>query len=107
MLKTKHSGERVYKVFIYVVLLAMAISIVVPVFWVFMASIKQNVEFYENPLGPAHGLLLAELRRRLAEGQHGQLYAQLGDSHRPGPRDTHNRRPAGGLLPLPLQVQEP
>ena len=49
MLKTKHSGERVYKVFIYVVLLAMAISIVVPVFWVFMASIKQNVEFYENP----------------------------------------------------------
>ena len=49
MLKTKHSGERVYKVFIYVVLLAMAISIVVPVFWVFMASIKENVEFYENP----------------------------------------------------------
>ena len=49
MLKTKHSGERVYKVFIYVVLLAMAISIVVPVFWVFMASITQNVEFYENP----------------------------------------------------------
>ena len=49
MLKTKHSGERVYKVFIYVVLLAMAISIIVPVFWVFMASIKENVEFYENP----------------------------------------------------------
>ena len=49
MLKTKHSGERVYKVFIYVVLLAMAISIIGPVFWVFMASIKENVEFYENP----------------------------------------------------------
>ena len=49
MLKTKHSGERVYKVFIYVVLLAMAISTIVPVFWVFMASIKENVEFYENP----------------------------------------------------------
>ena len=49
MLKTKHSGERVYKVFIYVVLLAMAISIIVPVVWVFMASIKENVEFYENP----------------------------------------------------------
>ena len=49
MLKAKSTGERVYKVFIYVVLIAMAITIVVPVFWVFMASIKENVEFYENP----------------------------------------------------------
>ena len=49
MLKTKSAGDRVYKFFIYVVLIAMAISIIVPVAWVFMASIKENVEFYENP----------------------------------------------------------
>ena len=49
MLRTKSAGDRVYKFFIYVVLIAMAISIIVPVAWVFMASIKENVEFYENP----------------------------------------------------------
>lgn len=43
------SGERLYKAFIYVVLIALAITIIVPVAWVFMASIKQNSEFYRNP----------------------------------------------------------
>ncbi len=43
------SGERVYKAFVYVVLAALAISIIVPVAWVFMASIKENAEFYANP----------------------------------------------------------
>ena len=43
------SGEKLYKIFIYVVLLALAITIIVPVAWVFLASIKQNSEFYGNP----------------------------------------------------------
>ena len=43
------SGEKIYKIFIYVVLILLAVSIVVPVAWVFMASIKQNSEFYGNP----------------------------------------------------------
>lgn len=43
------SGEKLYKVFIYFVLLLMALSIIIPVAWVFMASLKQNVEFYANP----------------------------------------------------------
>ena len=38
-----------YRLFIYVVLIALAVSIIVPVAWVFMASIKQNNEFYGNP----------------------------------------------------------
>ena len=46
----KHSAsERLYKVFIYFVLIALAVTILVPVAWVFMASIKQNAEFYGNP----------------------------------------------------------
>ena len=45
----KGNGQRLYRVFIYVVLFALAISIVVPVAWVFMASIKENSEFYGNP----------------------------------------------------------
>lgn len=46
---SKKSGNRLYKLFIYVVLSLLAISIVVPVGWVFVASIKQNAEFYGNP----------------------------------------------------------
>ena len=38
-----------YKIFIYVALLTLAISILVPVLWVFMASVKENAEFYRNP----------------------------------------------------------
>jgi len=43
------SSEKLYKVFVYCVLTLMALSIIIPVAWVFMASIKQNVEFYANP----------------------------------------------------------
>ena len=43
------TGEKLYKAFIYVVLATLAITIVVPVAWVFLASIKQNSEFYGNP----------------------------------------------------------
>ena len=43
------SGETLYKIFIYVVLISLAVVILVPVAWVFLASIKQNSEFYGNP----------------------------------------------------------
>lgn len=49
MVKSSSKGDRVYKVFIYVVLIAIVITIIVPVAWVFMASIKENSEFYQNP----------------------------------------------------------
>jgi len=50
MEQTKHTaGSRVFKVFVYVVLIALVVSILVPVAWVFMASIKENREFYGNP----------------------------------------------------------
>ena len=51
MRKEKHtdSTERIYKFFIYFVLIMLTITILVPVAWVFMASIKQNSEFYGNP----------------------------------------------------------
>ena len=47
--KKRKGGEGLYKFFIYFVLVALAVSIVVPVGWVFMASIKENSEFYGNP----------------------------------------------------------
>ncbi|MCI8835221.1 MAG: carbohydrate ABC transporter permease [Ruminococcus sp.] len=51
MKSRKHadSGETLYRIFIYVALITLAILIIVPVAWVFMASVKQNSEFYGNP----------------------------------------------------------
>ena len=53
MLKKERAvGEKndvVIRVVIYVILALLAISIIVPVAWVFMASVKENREFYGNP----------------------------------------------------------
>ena len=49
MVNSSSKGDKLYKVFVDVVLIAVAISIIVPVVWVFMASIKENSEFYQNP----------------------------------------------------------
>ncbi|WP_256358177.1 carbohydrate ABC transporter permease [Bacillus sp. sid0103] len=48
----KHKGmsaEKVYRIFIFVTLITLAISIIIPVAWVFLASLKQNKEFYGSP----------------------------------------------------------
>ncbi len=42
-------GEKLFKFFIYFMLILLAVTIIVPVAWVFMASVKQNSEFYGNP----------------------------------------------------------
>ena len=47
--KLNTSGDRLYKLFVSVVLITLAVVILVPVAWVFMASIKENAEFYANP----------------------------------------------------------
>jgi N-acetylglucosamine transport system permease protein len=43
------SAEAAYRLFIYVALITLAISIIIPVAWVFLASVKQNSEFYGSP----------------------------------------------------------
>lgn len=50
--KKKHSGNILYKIFFYVALLALAISIIIPVLWVFMASVKRNAEFIGADVNP-------------------------------------------------------
>lgn len=56
--KKGFSAETLYKIFIYVVLLALAISILLPVAWVFMASVKENSEFYGDPWALPMGIHL-------------------------------------------------
>ncbi len=50
----KHKGNinetsKFAKFLIYIPLVLLTITIIVPVFWVFMASIKENSEFYRSP----------------------------------------------------------
>ncbi|MHC5250125.1 carbohydrate ABC transporter permease [Enterococcus sp. LJL120] len=42
-------GNKLYKIFVYVALITLAVSILIPIAWVFLASIKENAEFYGNP----------------------------------------------------------
>ena len=56
MKQKKGSAEPIFKVFIYVVLITLAVLIIVPVAWVFLASVKQNSEFYGNPWALPAGL---------------------------------------------------
>ena len=47
--------ERLYKIFIYLVLGLLAVLILVPVLWVMVASVKETVEHYGNPWAlPTH-----------------------------------------------------
>ncbi|MEG0452991.1 MAG: carbohydrate ABC transporter permease [Coprobacillus sp.] len=49
MKKEKISTNKLYKIFVYVALITLAISIIVPVAWVFMSSLKTSAEFQGNP----------------------------------------------------------
>ena len=40
---------KLYKIFIYTVLILLAVTVAVPVLWVFFASFKENSEFYGDP----------------------------------------------------------
>lgn len=46
MKKSKFKASRIV---VYILLIVLAVSIIVPVGWVFLASIKENSEFYGNP----------------------------------------------------------
>lgn len=46
------SSISLYKIFIYVALIALAVSIIIPVAWVFMASLKSNAEFIGKDVNP-------------------------------------------------------
>ena len=52
----KTSADRLYMAFIYVALITLAVTIIIPVAWVFMASVKENSEFYGNPWALPAGL---------------------------------------------------
>ena len=59
--REKIVGEKtgaVSKIVIYIMLVILTITIVIPVAWVFMASVKLNSEFYGNPFALPQGFYL-------------------------------------------------
>ncbi len=49
------TGDRLYKIFVYVALGLLAVLILIPVLWVMMASLKETVEHYGSPWAlPTH-----------------------------------------------------
>lgn len=47
-----NNTKSLYKIFIYIALIALAVSIIIPVAWVFMASLKSNAEFIGKDVNP-------------------------------------------------------
>lgn len=66
--------NKLYKVFIYVALLTLAISIVIPVGWVFLASIKENSEFYGNPWTMPKGFYFQNFIDAFEKAQMGEYF---------------------------------
>lgn len=66
------STDKLFKLFIYVALAGLAISIIVPVGWVFLASIKENAEFYGNPWALPDGFFFQNFVEAFIEANMGQ-----------------------------------
>ena len=72
--KKEFSTRTLYKIFIYVALLALAISIIVPVGWVFLASIKENSEFYGNPWTMPKGIYFQNFLDAFEKAKMGEYF---------------------------------
>jgi N-acetylglucosamine transport system permease protein len=68
------NADKIYKLFIYVVLIALAISIIIPVLWVILASIKQNSEFYTNPWALPKGFYFQNFIDAIEKAKMGQYF---------------------------------
>lgn len=66
--------SKLYKAFIYTALISLALSIVLPVGWVFMASIKENSEFYGNPWSLPNGFNFENFVGAIQEANMGEYF---------------------------------
>jgi len=67
-------ASTLYKIFIYVVLIALAVSIIIPVAWVFVASLKTDTELYGDPWTlPQTGLHFENFARAWNEAEMGSF----------------------------------
>lgn len=69
-----NSADKLFKIFIYVALITLAICIIVPVAWVFLASIKENSEFYGNPWTMPAGFYIQNFIDAFQKANMGQYF---------------------------------
>ncbi len=62
------------KACMYLVLSVLAVTVVVPMFWVFMASVKQNSEFYQNPWALPETLWIQNFAGAWNEARMGEFF---------------------------------
>ena len=81
--KHKKPSSYIYKLFIYVALLALAISIIIPVAWVFMASLKKNSEFIGGckSVGTSERIFCTELCCGIPRCEHGNVFLKFCDRY--------------------------
>ncbi len=72
--KKMNSMDKLYKAFVYVALITLAITIIIPVLWVFMASIKENVEFYGNPWALPKGFYFQNFIDAIEKARMGEYF---------------------------------
>lgn len=73
-MKKNKKGFDIYKLFIYVALISLAITIIIPVLWVFMASIKDNQEFYGNPWRLPEGFKFSNFKEAIVIANMGEYF---------------------------------
>ena len=64
----------IYRIFIYLVLTLFALSVLIPVFWVIAASVKDNSEFYKSPWALPEGLNLENFISAWSEAKMGSYF---------------------------------
>lgn len=73
-MKNKIISEKFAKILLYILLFLFAITILLPVLWVFVASIKDNSEFYGNPWAIPAGIHLENFYHAFVNAKMGEYF---------------------------------
>ena len=68
------SQKKLVKFFMYFCLWAFALSIIIPLGWAFLASLKHKTEFYGSPWSLPKGIYLENFRRAFVEANMGEYF---------------------------------
>lgn len=61
------SAEKLFRIFMYLCLSIFALSILIPLGWAFLASMKHKSEFYGNPWALPQGFYFENFRKAFVE----------------------------------------
>lgn len=73
----KKSKCKASRIVVYILLIVLAVSIIVPVGWVFLASIKENSEFYGNPWTLPKGFYFQNFVDAFSKAKMGDYFLNL------------------------------